>query len=55
VTGGVLSLLKIICNFSIDYPFVENQPGRDWAEQLNLSLEDRRKLLNGNVRKLLKL
>ncbi|MBK17959.1 MAG: amidohydrolase [Rhodospirillaceae bacterium] len=41
--------------FSVDYPFVENQPGRDWAEQLNLSLEDRRKLLNGNVRKLLRL
>ncbi len=41
--------------FSVDYPFVENQPGKDWAEQVNLCLEDRKKLLNGNVRKLLKL
>jgi predicted TIM-barrel fold metal-dependent hydrolase len=41
--------------FSIDYPFVENQPGVDWAEQLNFSHEDREKILNGNVRRLLKL
>jgi 2,3-dihydroxybenzoate decarboxylase len=41
--------------FSVDYPFVENQPGKDWAEQLNFCLEDRQKLLNGNVRKLLRL
>ena len=41
--------------FSIDYPFVENQPGVDWAEQISLCREDREKILNGNVRKLLKL
>ena len=41
--------------FSVDYPFVENQPAKDWAEQLNFCLEDRKKMLNGNVRKLLKL
>ena len=41
--------------FSIDYPFVENRPGTDWAEQISLCREDREKILNGNVRKLLKL
>jgi predicted TIM-barrel fold metal-dependent hydrolase len=41
--------------FSIDYPFVENQPGVDWAEQISLCREDREKILNGNVRRLLKL
>jgi predicted TIM-barrel fold metal-dependent hydrolase len=41
--------------FSVDYPFVENQPGADWAEQISLCREDREKILNGNVRRLLKL
>jgi 2,3-dihydroxybenzoate decarboxylase len=41
--------------FSVDYPFVENKPGVEWAEQLNFSREDRQKILSGNVRKLLKL
>lgn len=41
--------------FSIDYPFVENAPGVDWAEQISLCREDRIKILSGNVRKLLKL
>ena len=41
--------------FSVDYPFVENRPGVDWAEQLSFSREDREKILNGNVRKLLRL
>lgn len=39
--------------FSVDYPFVENQPGADWAEQLSFSREDREKILNGNARRLL--
>ena len=41
--------------FSVDYPFVENQPGADWAEQLSFSREDRVKILNGNARKLLRI
>ena len=42
--------------FSIDYPFVLNQPGMDWAlKGLTLGAADREKLLNGNARKLLKL
>ncbi len=41
--------------FSVDYPFVANQPGVDWIEQVSLSAEDREKILNGNVTRLLKL
>jgi len=41
--------------FSIDYPFVENPPATDWIEHMPLCAEDRAKILNGNVRKLLKL
>jgi 2,3-dihydroxybenzoate decarboxylase len=41
--------------FSVDYPFVENQPGVDWIEQVSLSADDREKILNGNVTRLLKL
>jgi predicted TIM-barrel fold metal-dependent hydrolase len=41
--------------FSIDYPFVENQPGTDWIEYIPLSAEDKAKLLNGNVKRLLRM
>lgn len=39
--------------FSVDYPFVENGPGAEWAEQLSFSREDRVKSVNGNARRLL--
>ena len=41
--------------FSVDYPFVENRPGVDWTDTMPVSDEDREKILNGNVKKLLKL
>jgi predicted TIM-barrel fold metal-dependent hydrolase len=41
--------------FSIDYPFVDNKPGAQWLETLPLSAEDKSKLLNGNVKRLLKM
>ena len=41
--------------FSIDWPFVENRPGVDWMEDVPLCAEDRAKILNGNVTRLLKL
>lgn len=42
--------------FSVDYPFVPNQPGTKWAlEELALSDGDREKLLSGNARRILKL
>ncbi len=41
--------------FSVDYPFVENQPGTDWVHRIPLCEEDKAKILNGNVNRLLKL
>lgn len=41
--------------FSVDWPYVENQPGMDWMQTVPLSAEDKEKMLNGNARKLLKL
>ena len=40
--------------FSIDYPFVDNQPGVDWMESVPLSPDDRAKLLHRNAEKLLR-
>jgi 2,3-dihydroxybenzoate decarboxylase len=41
--------------YSVDYPFVDNLPGSQWAEQIPLSAEDREKLMNGNARRLLRI
>jgi 2,3-dihydroxybenzoate decarboxylase len=41
--------------FSVDWPFVENKPGTDWAFALPIAADDKEKLLNGNARRLLKL
>jgi len=41
--------------FSVDYPFVPNPPGTKWMADLPLSLEDRTKILSGNVKRLLKM
>ena len=41
--------------FSVDYPFVENKPGTEWAQRIPLSAEDRAKILNGNAKRLLKM
>ena len=41
--------------FSVDYPFVENQPGTEWAERMTFCRHDRVKILNGNARRLLNL
>jgi len=41
--------------FSVDYPFVENPPGTDWAERLPVSAADKAKILSGNAKRLLKL
>ncbi len=31
--------------FAVDYPYVVNQDGMDWIEQLQLSPDDKRKLV----------
>jgi 2,3-dihydroxybenzoate decarboxylase len=41
--------------FSVDWPFVENQPGMTWMETVPLSDEDKEKMFNGNARRLLKM
>jgi 2,3-dihydroxybenzoate decarboxylase len=41
--------------FSVDYPFVENDPGTKWMANLPLGAEDRQKILNGNATRVLKL
>jgi 2,3-dihydroxybenzoate decarboxylase len=41
--------------FSVDWPFVENQPGMTWMETVPLSVEDKEKMFNGNARRLLKM
>jgi predicted TIM-barrel fold metal-dependent hydrolase len=41
--------------FSVDYPFVENAPGTAWMERIQLSAEDKAKILSGNARGLLKM
>jgi predicted TIM-barrel fold metal-dependent hydrolase len=41
--------------FSVDYPFVENAPGTEWVHRIPLCAEDKAKILNGNVKRLLKM
>jgi predicted TIM-barrel fold metal-dependent hydrolase len=41
--------------FSVDYPFVENEPAVEWIPHIPLCEEDKVKILSGNVEKLLKL
>jgi 2,3-dihydroxybenzoate decarboxylase len=41
--------------FSIDWPFVANGPGVEWAKRVPLCEEDRIKFLGGNAKRILKL
>jgi predicted TIM-barrel fold metal-dependent hydrolase len=41
--------------FSVDWPFIDNEPGMRWMETVPLSAEDREKMFNGNARRLLKM
>jgi 2,3-dihydroxybenzoate decarboxylase len=64
-TSGNFSNPALLCSlmeigadhilFSVDYPFVENEPGTEWMKTVPLGDEDRAKILNGNARKLLRL
>jgi predicted TIM-barrel fold metal-dependent hydrolase len=40
--------------FSIDYPFVLNEPGTRWLDAVPLPLEDKAKLAGGNAKQLLR-
>jgi predicted TIM-barrel fold metal-dependent hydrolase len=64
-TSGNFSTPALICTmlelgidrimFSVDYPYVLNRDGMDWIAQLQLSPDDKRKLVGDNARRLLKL
>jgi predicted TIM-barrel fold metal-dependent hydrolase len=64
-TSGFFSNPALLCTvmemgidrvmFSVDYPFVENTLGTKWIDTIPLCAEDKEKLLNGNVKRLLKM
>ena len=64
-TSGNFSTPSLICCvlemgvdrilFSVDYPFVDNAPGTEWVHRIPLCTEDKAKILNGNVKRLLKM
>jgi predicted TIM-barrel fold metal-dependent hydrolase len=64
-TSGNFSTPALICSmlemgvdrilYSVDWPFVRNMPGTKWMQDLQISNEDREKILSGNARRLLKM
>jgi len=64
-TSGNFSTPALLCSmlelgvdrilFSVDYPFVQNVPGTKWIHELQLSAEDKTKILSGNAKRLLKM
>lgn len=64
-TSGNFSTPALLCSmmelgvdrilFSVDWPFVQNVPGTQWMHELQLSAEDKTKILSGNARRLLKM
>jgi predicted TIM-barrel fold metal-dependent hydrolase len=64
-TSGNFSTPALLCSmmelgverilFSVDWPFVPNIPGTKWIHELQLSAEDKTKILSGNAKRLLKM
>jgi predicted TIM-barrel fold metal-dependent hydrolase len=64
-TSGNFSTPALLCSmmelgvdrilFSVDWPFVQNTPGTKWMNELQLSAEDKAKILSGNAKRLLKM
>lgn len=64
-TSGNFSTPALLCSmmelgadrilFSVDYPFVMNAPGTRWMNDLQLSTEDKEKMMSGNARRLLRM
>ena len=64
-TSGNFSTPALLCSmmelgvdrilFSVDWPFVPNVPGTKWINDLQLSAEDKIKILSGNAKRLLKM
>jgi 2,3-dihydroxybenzoate decarboxylase len=64
-TSGNFSTPALLCSmmelgvdrilFSVDWPFVQNTPGTQWMQGLQLSAEDKAKIFSGNAKRLLKM
>ena len=64
-TSGNFSTPALLCSmmelgvdrilFSVDWPFVQNVPGTKWMSELQLSAEDKTKILSGNAKRLLRM
>ena len=64
-TSGNFSTPALICSmlelgsdrimYSVDYPFVDNPPGTAWMRDVQISADDKAKILSGNAKRLLKL
>lgn len=64
-TSGNFSTPALICSmlelgidrilYSVDYPYVMNPPGTQWMRELQVSPEDREKILSDNAKRLLKM
>ena len=64
-TSGNFSTPALLCSmmelgvdrilFSVDWPFVPNIPATKWMNELQLSAEDKIKILSGNAKRLLKM
>ena len=64
-TSGFFSTPALLCSmqvmgvdhilFSIDWPFVQNEPAMEWMEGLPLSKEDKEKIYGGNAKRLMRM
>lgn len=64
-TSGFFSTPALLCTmmelgadrimFSTDWPFVQSAPGTEWIQNVQLSAEDKTKILSGNAKRLLRL
>ncbi len=53
LTLGIFGTDRLL--FSVDYPYAENEKGKQFLDQLNISTEDFEKLTHGNAERLLKI
>lgn len=64
-TSGNFSTPALMCTmtelgmdrimFAVDWPFVANKPAMDWVNDLQISRDDKTKLLSGNAKRLLRM
>lgn len=64
-TSGNFSTPALMCSmtemgmdrimFAVDWPFVSNKPAMDWVNDLQISRDDKVKLLSGNAKRLLRM